>query len=152
MGPHIRKLVEYWYARCRNDCLPARGMIDPADLKPLLPTMFLVDCPTRDDRDWVYRLIGTEIAEREGFDKTGKPVRDYFTGSSWPLVRAEYAMCRDERRPVYRADTALHRLSRESFDFERIFLPLASDGHTVDMIVGVVEYVPVGRVDLRLIA
>ena len=152
MGPKIRSLVEYWHARCEGGRLPRREMIAPADLKALLPTLFLVDCPTRDDRDWVYRLIGTEIAEREGFDKTGKCVRDYFTGSAWPLLRAEYIMCMDENRPVYRADTALDRVSRDSFEFERIFLPLASDGENVDKIIGVVEFLPFGTVDSRMIA
>ena len=152
MGPNIRKLVEYWHARCRGDRLPGRAAIDPCELKPLLPTMFIVDCPTRDDRDWVYRLIGTEIVSREGYDKTGKSVRDYFTGAAWPMLRTEYLLCMDEHRPVFRADTAYDRLARESFDFERIFLPLASDGQTVDKIIGIVEYLPCGTMERRLIA
>jgi len=152
VGPNIRKLVEYWHARCRNGCLPNRQSINPADLKALLPTMFIVDCPTRDERDWFYRLIGTEIVSREGYDKTGKAVADYFTGSAWPQIRAEYLMCMDEHRPVYRTDTAYDRLSRDSFDFERIFLPLASDGYNVDKIIGIVEYLPVGTYEHRLIA
>lgn len=152
MGPNIRKFVEYWRARCRGGRLPARGTINPRDLKPLLPTMFIVDCPTRNDRDWIYRLIGTEIVEREGFDKTGRRVCDYFTGAAWPLLRNEYLLCIDERRPVYRADTACDRLARERFDFERIFLPLASDGRTVDKIIGIVEYLPCGSMERRLSA
>lgn len=152
MGPKIRTLVEYWRTRCKNGCLPGRIMIDPADLKPLLPTIFIVDCPTRDDRDWVYRLVGTGIVEREGFDKTGKPVCDYFVGSAWPAVRADYVMCMDERCAVYRADTAITKLSREPFEFERVFLPLADDGHTVDKIIGLVDYLPVGSVDQGLCA
>ena len=152
MGPNIRTLVEYWHARCQGGLLPARSAINPRDLKPLLPTMFLVDCPTRDDRDWVYRLIGTEIVNREGYDKTGRSVREYFTGAAWPMLRAEYLMCMDEHRPVYRADTALDRLARDSFDFERIFLPLAGDGRTVDKVIGIVEYLPCGTMDRRLSA
>lgn len=152
MGPKIRTLVDYWHARCCDGRLPNRAAINPADLKPLLPTMFLIDCPTRDDRDWVYRLIGTEIVEREGYDKTGKAVSKYFTGAAWPAIRAEYIMCMDQHRPVYRADTALDRLARLSFDFERIFLPLASDGENVDMIVGIVEYLPFGTMSGQLTA
>ena len=127
-------------------------MIDPADLKPILPNMFLVDCPTRDDGEWVYRLVGTEIVETEGYDKTGKSVRDYYTGSAWPLLRAEYLMCMDDHRPVYRADIAFDRFARDSFEFERIFLPLASDGHYVDKVIGVVEFLPVGSLTKRLSA
>lgn len=150
MGPKINQIVAYWHARCRGGRLPARADINPCELKPLLPNMFLIGCPSRDDADWVYRLIGTEIVEREGFDKTGKPVRDYYTGAAWPALRAEYLKCIEERRPVYLTDTAYHRLMRDSFDFERIFLPLASDGRTVDMIVGVVSFLPAGAFDRYL--
>lgn len=152
MGPKIRRLVEYWHSRCRDGCLPGRQLIKPCELKPILSNLFLVDCPTRDDRDWTYRLIGTEISEHDGFDRTGKSVRDYFTGVAWPPVRAEYVMCMDDHRPVYRADTAFDRIARYSFEFERIFLPLARDGHNVDQVIGLIEYLPVGSLDHRLIA
>jgi hypothetical protein len=77
-------------------------------------------------------------------------VRDYYTGAAWPALRAEYLKCIEERRTVYRTDTAQHRLMRDSFDFERIFLPLASDGIHVDMIVGLVAFLPVGTFDRYL--
>lgn len=152
MGPKLRTLVEYWHARCQDGRLPGRETINPCDLKLILPTMFIVDCPTRDDASWVYRLIGTHIVEQEGYDKTGRPVRDYFTGSVWPLLRREYLQCMEEHRPMYRADTAYNRLSRDTFDFERIFLPLASDGVHVDKIFGVVDYLPAGTIETRLTA
>jgi hypothetical protein len=124
-------------------------MIDPCDLKPLLPNIFLVDCPTRDDRDWVYRLIGTEIVDREGGDRTGRPVCEGYSGATWPQLRSEYRMCMDERRAVHRADTAPFGMSGVVFDFERVLLPLAADGYTVDKIIGVVDYLPVGALDFR---
>lgn len=152
MGPTIKTLVEYWHARCRGGRLPSRCDINPSQLKAILPTMFIIDCPTREERDWTYRLIGTEIVNNEGYDKTGLSVRDYYTGSAWPLLRHEYLQCMNDHRPMYRADRAFDRLARESFDFERIFLPLASDGRNVDMIIGVVEYLPYGTIENRLTA
>jgi hypothetical protein len=55
----------------------------------------------------------------------------------------------DERRAVHRADTAPFGMSGVVFDFERVLLPLAADGYTVDKIIGVVDYLPVGALDFR---
>ena len=41
--PKIRRVYEYWLARCRDGKLPARSDIEPIDLSDALPHLILAD-------------------------------------------------------------------------------------------------------------
>ena len=61
--------------------MPARGDLDPVDLKALLPLLILIDV-VPDERRYVYRLVGTREVEMRGGDPTGKAVKDAYYAES----------------------------------------------------------------------
>src|SRR5690349_9111742 len=78
--PLIAALLDYWEVKRDGRPMPDRRDIDPAELPPkLLPHLLLgetLDGGTR----WRYRLVGTEIVRRLGFDPTGKYIDDVLGG------------------------------------------------------------------------
>ncbi|NNG04180.1 MAG: PAS domain-containing protein [Inquilinus sp.] len=132
--PGLRALFAYWRERCRGDAIPARRDIDPTDFPRLLPNLFLIDV-RQEPFALTYRLVGTNLVAHFGFDATGKDVGGSFAGPDWSVVEPDYRAAVFERRPsVHRDDfaTANHRRHR----YVRLLLPLAGDGHTVDMLLG----------------
>jgi len=65
-------LVGYWSRLRRGRAVPFQGDIDPRDIKRLLSYVFILDCenPARP----VYRLAGTALCERFGFELLRVPL------------------------------------------------------------------------------
>jgi hypothetical protein len=133
-----RRLIElcrYWAAKRRGGALPGRRDVDPMELRALLPHLFLLDVVRSTSLLFRFRLVGTALVELSGRDLTGETIGEeqYGAGTDWILdtlgrVAREAAPVAQRidmgwtGRPVRRAEVA--------------FLPLASDGHTVNMILG----------------
>ena len=136
-------LQRYWAARQVGDRLPARADIDPADLRAHLGHLNLIDVPT-DLSDFRYRLIGTATSEQYGRDSTGKSVRELY-GERDPAMCAWllhlYRTVAEKRFPV-RAIGPLRIVNREHLAFDALYLPLANDGTTVDMLLAEVFFHP----------
>jgi hypothetical protein len=130
-----RTLYDYWRARQRSGRLPARADIDPADLRHLLPRLALIDV-LREDHDLVfrYRLTGTEIVNRAGRDPTGKRFEELYRGDYLQTANATYRQVVDTGRP-HTSDRVYPLVpGREYMRYDRLLLPLAGDGVTVDMV------------------
>ncbi len=86
-----------------------------------------------------FRLVGTELVDRAGFDLTGKTLDAYPNPEFRASMRQRYTAVVESRRPLRSVQTDLvidGRLRR----YEALLLPLASDGETVDMLmIGVVN-------------
>ncbi|HEV7370079.1 PAS domain-containing protein [Arenibaculum sp.] len=135
-----RRLVElcrYWAAKRRGGALPGRGDVDPMELRALLPHLFLLDVVRYGGGGlaYRYRLIGTALAELSGRDLTGETVSQEHYGADVDWILDTLGEVARTSTPVaQRRDMAWtgHRGRR----VEIAFLPLASDGHTVNMILG----------------
>jgi hypothetical protein len=130
-----RTLYDYWRARQRSGRLPARADIDPADLRHLLPRLALIDV-LREDHDLAfrYRLTGTEIVNRAGRDPTGKRFEELYRGDYLQTANATYRQVVDTGRP-HTSDRVYPLVpGREYMRYDRLLLPLAGDGVTVDMV------------------
>lgn len=70
-------LSDYWWnLRAETpDSVPTRAMIDPGQIKPLLPYLLIHDLATPGMS--ILRLVGTAIAERFGVDPTGRNYLDF---------------------------------------------------------------------------
>src|ERR1700733_6159734 len=79
------KLEEYWRSVLQNRAMPARRDIDPADLRRLLPNIFLLDVVERGTR-FRWRLVGTRIGDLERGKHTGKWVQDTILHSQDPFL------------------------------------------------------------------
>ena len=130
-----RVLYDYWQTRQRGGRLPARADIDPTDLRKLLPRLALIDVLREDDSlAFRYRLTGTEIVNRAGRDPTGKRFDELYRGDYLQTAQATYQKVVDTGRP-HTSDRVYPLVpGREYMSYDRLLLPLASDGVTVDMV------------------
>ena len=125
-------LYRYWSGKRRGRHLPRRADIDPAEMKPWLPGLVLVDIDNR-PRRITYRVVGTAVCEHRGFDPTGRPVQEGLYGNLRDEVLENYRIAIDEKSIVFDYDATP---SRSGFAREvgTLFLPLSSDDETVDKI------------------
>jgi hypothetical protein len=135
----IRRVFEYWCAiRPAEDCLPGRQHIEPSDLPEVLRWLCLIDIQ-RSPLRFRYRLVGTGHREIIGTDLTGKWLDEAFgrlprteTYADFPAVAAgEARYCRVA--PPFPVD-------QRYVAMERLLLPLARDGQSVDMVLGLTVY------------
>jgi len=63
-----------WYFEHASGGLPSCEWIDPVELRPFLGFLLILDVLSA-EKDYRYRLYGSRIAKRVGFDCTGKTLR-----------------------------------------------------------------------------
>ena len=127
--PKVRAIVEYWQSVHPETGLPGRQHIDPVDIPRLLPNIWLVDVE-RDPVRFRFRLMGTLVVEYAGEDNTGN-----WFDQRWPdFDPSEYAKVVETGEPTWARGRSRWRPERDFYEIERVRLPLARDGETVDMI------------------
>lgn len=135
VDPRIAALRRYWDDLRGRRGMPSRADIDPADIPRLLPSLFLVDVgSTVDDLRW--RLAGTEVVRLFGLELTGRPVGAGMLPTAGRLMRARFAFVARNARPSY-ATGVMQAERNDHTPFQRLLLPLSSDGVRVDMLVGI---------------
>jgi hypothetical protein len=132
-------LYSYWESRRTPGKLPSRRDIDPTEIPKLLPNIWLIDVVPPVPR-FRYRLIGTAVVEARGHDQTGSfidlELLDFSKSQTYVDLRAALHGEPSWRRGV--PDKA-HRLNKIR-SIERIFLPLAADGATVDIVLALTVF------------
>lgn len=135
VDPRLVALRRYWDAVRGPRAMPSRADIDPADISRLLPYLFLVDVgATADDLRW--RLAGTEVVRLFGLEVTGRPVGTGMLPTAGRLMRARFAFVARNAHPAY-ATGVMQAERNDHTPFQRLLLPLSSDGVRVDMLVGI---------------
>lgn len=138
--PGIRRFWHYWCARIAAGELPGRRALDPLDFQYVLGRVVLIEARRAVQtaaRPWSfrYRLIGTEIVGRDGYDLTNRTLDD--------LPEPEYReQIRRSWTSVCETATPFHILRDRMMDgrarrYEAIVLPLAENGRDIDMLVSV---------------
>jgi hypothetical protein len=135
----LRQLYEYWLGQAKGR-LPARADIDPAAIPQLLPYLFMIDVE-RAPRRFRFRLIGTQICTWAGRDVTGMYLDDPAYGPRGEIITRQYAEV-VERGVAYYAEQPAARPERDYVFYERLVLPLAADGRTVDILLCGVDVLP----------
>lgn len=112
-------------------------MFEPAAVPDLLPDLFLIDVVWLDDerRRYRYRLVGTRNVERFGRDNTGLWLDEAIDEPHRAGFLKIYERTVLTRQPVCEHLTAVHT-ERDYLVYERLLLPLASDGSRPDVLVG----------------
>lgn len=140
--PRIRAIHTYWHSiRPADTRLPGRRDLDPLDIPSLLTHVWLADIERAPFRVR-FRLVGSAIVKAVGRDLTGA----YFDECFDDFENSEphdtlFEVC-NNGAPTWRRGPAM--LTRRGYNvkqIERIFLPLAADGETVDMMLGLSVYV-----------
>lgn len=123
----LRRLADYWFARCDEGGVPARASIDPVDFPDLLPNIMLIERVIEDGRDrYRFRLAGTDIARYTGRELTGRFLDDVVPADYYDYVRQMNRVALSRRQPIYSSS-----LYHDSGDFVnaityRLIMPLIS--------------------------
>ncbi len=138
--PLLQRLYTYWASKRRAGQLPGRADIDPLDIPKLLPFVLLVDVERDGDGPkFRYRLLGTMLFDSMGQDATGMLVEEAFPEHHAREINAVYCRVVESGEPHYWA-YAVPMPERQHIRYQRLVCPLASDGITIDALVGVVSY------------
>jgi hypothetical protein len=121
-----------WKELCRDGHLPARSDFPVESLTPWIGHIQIVERVGEGEHvRHRVRLSGTRIVYYEGRDNTGKFLDDVIPADERAELLEPYHRCASSRAPVY---TAFYNCSEAaiSSQLERLILPLAADGETVD--------------------
>jgi hypothetical protein len=141
-SPLLVELAAYWRRKHQAERLPRRADIDPTDIKAHLPLLFMVDVlengGTNGEREYRYRLVGTELVQINGRDSTGKTFTQVYGEDDRQLTRMRHVVGStvDTARPVLIAGEMFWRPDRAFRPVEALLLPLSADGKTVDVVMG----------------
>ncbi len=131
----LRFLMDYWQRLRQADGLPRATAIDPVEMRPALGNVMLLDV-LDGGTDFRYRLYGSKIAERAGFDMTGKRVSDIGTSTAVAtFFTYVYQAVLKRREPIYteHRPPAAIRVTK----WYRLILPLGdADGAINRLLVG----------------
>ena len=132
--PLLREAYDYWRGKCDGRTMPSRRDIAPEDMRAFLTHVMLIDVH-REPLDFVYRVFGTGIADTYGKEYTGKSARLLEPAGFAELVWQQYLEVVESKAPrlhaVQRASGARHE------KYQRLTLPLSTDGAAVDKLLAV---------------
>jgi|SRR6185437_3995682 len=133
----LRRLYEYWAAKKGNRRFPARADIDPLDFSYVLGRVMLLDV-LRDPLRFRYRVHGTDMVMRAGYDLTGKflddlPITEY---RKYVQERCE-GLVRDREPLLVHYNRTLDGRTRH---YEALWLPFSEDGENVSMLLCALIY------------
>jgi hypothetical protein len=138
--PALQQLHTYWDSRRAGRPYPARDEIDPLDLRFILGSLILVDVEA-EPRRYRYRLFGSDIARRQGFDMTGKYLEQHPWQELATLARQTYGEVVANGQPSLIRRHGL--IDDQHVDHISLILPL---GHTqVEMLLAGVVFTPLAR-------
>lgn len=119
-----RSFLDYCLACKPKGAFADRSHFSFESMRPWLGHLLVLDhAPERDD--FRYRLYGSELADRAGFDMTGKWVSD-FQSSMGALFRSQYRQAVTEKCLIVSRNMYLH--SRAPCDWERVICPVTKNG------------------------
>jgi len=139
-SPRLRKLHSFWIERRQAGRLPGRLDFDPFTFPDLLPWIILhdvIDLGGR--RRYRIRVEGTEVAKLFGTHRSGKWLDEVFPPGDAERICRAYDTVVETREPgTWRTHATLP--SGDVVNYTRLLMPLASDGRTVDRLLGVLEF------------
>lgn len=138
------RLERYWRKLPRSGDLPLRRDLDPADLRDILPSLFMLDVLPGDlahggGRRYRFRLIGTGVCELAGRDLTGRDVDRRSYGDSHAFVRGLFDLVVERRAPVLFHGAARWRRASAWGGLAVVLLPLSLTGREVGILLGAVN-------------
>jgi hypothetical protein len=137
-APRLQNVLDLWQRKRGGRLAPARLDFDPAELKPVLACVTLVDV-LYDPLDFRYRLVGSEMVRAYGRDVTSQSVNDLQLIGLRALIWRDLTELVKTAQPQY---TALYytNLAGHLRAYQLLRLPLSSDGARLDMLLLVAEF------------
>ncbi len=140
-GAHgdIKLLFDYWRSISPEGKIPGRQHFDPIEISQILPNLWLIEVHRDPLRFW-RRLVGSKIEEFAGMNLTGGWVGDRLSGARLSGVHSFLMDVVETKQPNWRRGKSLIRFEKDFAELERLYLPMATDGETVDMILAVTVF------------
>ena len=130
-------LLSVWRAAKNGRLIPARRDFFPEDFAPMMGRIVLFDVQ-HDPLDFVCRLYGSEIRGIYNRDMTGCSIKEFEPADYRDALWEDYVEVADAAEP------RLHRIGMyrnfQELTYDRLLLPLGSDGETPDMILAASVY------------
>lgn len=136
----LHQLYTYWSSLRGIGSLPGRGDIAPDRIVQVLPHIGLFDVESA-PRRYRIRLMGTEIVRWYGCDLSGRYLDEVDFGHGPRFTFALLDQVVDCRLAGHMTGTYTKQDGR-TIRYERLFMPLASDGSRVDMLIGAAYELP----------
>ena len=141
------RLVHAYWDRIRGDRhFPAKGDIDPAEIKAALPYVLISEVQ-REPLRVRYRLVGTEAAHFAGEDFTGKWLHESGWGEDAAAIEQYYVHMFEVGGPAFGIDYFTQVSDGQRRPYEWAIFPLAADGEHVDYCLLVEDYRPLNRLE-----
>ena len=140
VDPEIRRFVEYLRSKRGEGTYLARAALDPLDFRYVLGDVVIIEAhrsPAGSRWPWAfrYRLIGTNVVARDGYDLTNKSLDDLPEPEYRERVRTTWTEVCETGAPAHHVrDLILDDRARR---YEVVVLPLASNGRDIDMLISV---------------
>ena len=136
----LRALYRYWQALCAQGAPPSRTDVDPVRIPDVLDNIGLFDVE-QNPRRYRIRMMGMEIVHWYGCDLTGRYLDEIDFGDR-PVFT--FALLDEvvERRVAGHMTGEYTKQDERTIRYERLFVPLSSDGRAVDMVIGAAFELP----------
>ena len=132
VDPLLQQLFRYWDAKRAGREMPARGDVDPLELRFILGQLILVDVLPETPPRFRIRLHGTDLARRAGYELTGKMLDELPSTEFRTLARRSFTTVVTTRAPFHSIRNRV--LDSKPKRYEALMLPLSRDGDGVDML------------------
>jgi len=129
----LTTLYEYWTSKRIGRAMPRRADINPSQIKPLLPDVFILEIhqPLR----FRFRLVGSMICQRWRQDNTGKWLDELDFDGKLDTTLEQHASV--ARTGVPRCDVQEFVGDNGRYlHYRRLLLPLSEDAITPNMLLG----------------
>jgi hypothetical protein len=134
LQPALQELYEYWRRKAGDRPMPAMREVNPASLKPWLSNLLIIG--VRADK-FHYHYYGASFIDAFGVNMSGRTIES-LPEAQRTLIQHEYDYVRTRKMPTWRIYSG--EFDGRILTWERLILPLSSDGQAVDsMLVGVYE-------------
>lgn len=139
-SPIYQQFLSLWHSKAGTRAMPAKSELTPRDLKDFLRDIVLCQRVAENPSNYLWRLIGTKVAEVVGHN-TGKTLQE----SAPPELSARWIECADlilDGGQPLRFLGRVHLKDREYLDAENLFVPLADDDGLPAFVMGLCRYTP----------
>ena len=125
--PKLRALYDFWAGKRGSRGLLGAEELDPAELRRWIGHLVVIDATA--EGAFVYSYYGATLEKAFGRPMAGQSL-ELLPESQRSILRDEYQAVRADRQPVTRTYTA--SFEGQTATWERLVLPLSSDGAEVD--------------------
>jgi hypothetical protein len=129
----LRRLLEYWQAKCGERRFPRRADIDPLDFHFMLNRIALTEVHGDQPRRYRMRLVGTFWRDLSGVELSGTWMDALPTANLRDLTIGFYEAMIAAGKPRFTMRDAI--VDDKLLRYEIMLLPLSEDGDRISMIV-----------------